>query len=118
MGCARYFEWHRRVRVVAVDCGLGNFGGPPGRRTGPRHSVRPPVLDESYVDGSSASRRRTPFVPAIGWQPLFLFGGSTGTVVSGALDWFSQHGAYDLTAVAIARASVSGISARSTRPTG
>jgi N-(2-amino-2-carboxyethyl)-L-glutamate synthase len=32
----------------------------------------------------------------------FLFGGSTGTVVSGALDWLSLHGSQDLTAVAIA----------------
>ena len=32
----------------------------------------------------------------------FLFGGSTGTVVSGAMDWLSRHDASDLTAVAIA----------------
>jgi cysteine synthase A len=32
----------------------------------------------------------------------FLFGGSTGTVVSGAMDWLSRHGADGLTAVAIA----------------
>jgi cysteine synthase A len=31
-----------------------------------------------------------------------LFGGSTGTVVSGAMDWLSRHEAGDLTAVAIA----------------
>ena len=32
----------------------------------------------------------------------FLFGGSTGTVVSGAMEWMAAHDAEDLTAVAIA----------------
>jgi cysteine synthase A len=32
----------------------------------------------------------------------FLFGGSTGTVVSGAMDWLADHDAAQLTAVAIA----------------
>jgi N-(2-amino-2-carboxyethyl)-L-glutamate synthase len=32
----------------------------------------------------------------------FLFGGSTGTVVSGAMGWLAQHDARELTAVAIA----------------
>ena len=32
----------------------------------------------------------------------FLFGGSTGTVVSGAMDWLANHGTPGLTAVAIA----------------
>ena len=32
----------------------------------------------------------------------FLFGGSTGTVVSGALGWLAEHDAPTLTAVAIA----------------
>ncbi|MGH3930674.1 MAG: 2,3-diaminopropionate biosynthesis protein SbnA, partial [Pseudonocardiaceae bacterium] len=32
----------------------------------------------------------------------FLFGGSTGTVVSGATGWLGRHDARDLTAVAIA----------------
>jgi len=32
----------------------------------------------------------------------FLFGGSTGTVVSGAMDWLARHDAGELTAVAIA----------------
>ena len=42
-------------------------------------------------------------MPVIGWQPAeFLFGGSSGTVVSGAMGWLTQHGAQDLTAVAIA----------------
>ncbi|MFF3457468.1 2,3-diaminopropionate biosynthesis protein SbnA, partial [Streptomyces sp. NPDC002730] len=32
----------------------------------------------------------------------FLFGGSTGTVVSGAMGWLARHDARELTAVAIA----------------
>src|SRR5688572_11911211 len=54
MGCARYLrEWHRPVRIVAVDSvGSVTFGGPPARRLIPGlgASVRPPLLDESCVD--------------------------------------------------------------------
>ncbi|MBW5255011.1 pyridoxal-phosphate dependent enzyme, partial [Streptomyces sp. P01-B04] len=54
MGCARYFRnWHRPVRMVAVDTvGSVAFGGDPGRRMIPGlgMSMRPPLLDESYVD--------------------------------------------------------------------
>jgi cysteine synthase len=71
MGCARWFrEWHRPVRVVAVDSvGSVTFGGAPGRRMIPGlgMGVRPPLLDESLVDERSKSRRRTPSVPAIVW---------------------------------------------------
>ena len=107
MGCARYFrEWRRPVRVVAVDSvGSVTFGGPPGRRMIPGlgTSVRPPMLDESYVDEvvrveEADTIRACHRLAATG----FLFGGSTGTVVSGALDWLAQQGSHDLTAVAIA----------------
>jgi N-(2-amino-2-carboxyethyl)-L-glutamate synthase len=107
MGCARYFRaWHRRVHVVAVETvGSVTFGGPPGRRMIPGlgTSVRPPMLDESYVDEvvrveEADTIRACHRLAATG----FLFGGSTGTVVSGAMDWLTQHGAHDLTAVAIA----------------
>ena len=107
MGCARYFrEWHRPVRVVAVDSvGSVTFGGVPGPRLIPGlgTSVRPPQLDESYVDEVvhveeadtiRACRRLA--------RSGFLFGGSTGTVVSGATAWLAQHEAKKLTAVAIA----------------
>jgi cysteine synthase A len=107
MGCARYFrEWRPRVRVVAVDSvGSVTFGGPPGRRMipGVGTGVRPQMLDESYVDDvvqveEADTIRACHRLAATG----FLFGGSTGTVVSGALDWLTQHDAHDLTAVAIA----------------
>ncbi|WP_219416806.1 2,3-diaminopropionate biosynthesis protein SbnA [Pseudonocardia nigra] len=107
MGCARFFrEWHRPVRVVAVDTvGSVSFGGPPGRRMIPGlgMAVRPPLLDESYVDEvvyvEEADTIRACHRLA---RRGFLFGGSTGTVVSGAMDWLSQHDAHELTAVAIA----------------
>ena len=107
MGCARYFrEWHRPVRVVAVDSvGSVTFGGPPGRRMIPGlgTSIRPPLLDESYVDEvvrvEEADTIRTCHRLA---RRGFLFGGSTGTVVCGAMGWLARHDARELTAVAIA----------------
>jgi 2,3-diaminopropionate biosynthesis protein SbnA len=107
MGCARYFrEWHRQVRVVAVDSvGSVVFGGAPGRRMIPGlgSAVHPPLLDESYVDEVV----RVEEVDTIHAchrlaRSGFLFGGSTGTVVSGAMGWLAQHNARELTAVAIA----------------
>ncbi len=87
MGCARYFrEWHRPVRIVAVDTvGSVAFGGKPGRRMIPGlgMSMRPPLLDESFVDEvirvEEADTIRTCHRLA---RHGFLFGGSTGTVVS------------------------------------
>jgi N-(2-amino-2-carboxyethyl)-L-glutamate synthase len=107
MGCARYLRaWHRPVRIVAVDTvGSVTFGGPPGRRMIPGlgTSVRPPLLDESYVDEAvrvdEVDTIRTCHRLA---RRGFLFGGSTGTVVSGAIGWLARHQAHDLTAVAIA----------------
>jgi N-(2-amino-2-carboxyethyl)-L-glutamate synthase len=107
MGCARYFrEWHRDVRIVAVDSvGSVSFGGPPGRRMIPGlgMSVRPPLLEPSLVDDvvrvEEADAVRTCHRLA---RRGFLFGGSTGTVVSGAIDWLSQNDAGGLDAVAIA----------------
>jgi 2,3-diaminopropionate biosynthesis protein SbnA len=107
MGCARFFrEWHRRVRVVAVDSvGSVTFGGPPARRMIPGlgSGVRPPFLDESYIDEvelvEEADTLRACHRLA---RRGFLFGGSTGTVVSGASSWLARHGGQELTAVAIA----------------
>src|SRR3984957_8911952 len=107
MGCARYFrERHRPVRIGAGDSvGSVAFGGAPGRRMIPGlgASIRPPLLDESYVDEvvrvEEADTIRACHRLA---RRGFLFGGSTGTVVSGAMSWLGQHDASDLTAVAIA----------------
>jgi N-(2-amino-2-carboxyethyl)-L-glutamate synthase len=107
MGCTRWFrEWHRPVSVVAVDSvGSVSFGGEPGRRMIPGlgMSIRPPLLDESSVDEvvhvEEADTIRACHRLA---RHGFLFGGSTGTVVSGAMGWLASHDAGKLTAVAIA----------------
>ena len=107
MGCARYLrEWHRPVRIVAVDTvGSVIFGGHPAPRLipGMGAAVRPPLLDESYVDDVVRADevdtiRACHRMASRG----FLFGGSTGTVVSGALSWLAEHQGEELTAVAIA----------------
>jgi cysteine synthase A len=64
--------------------------------------VRPPLLDESFVDdvvqvGEAETVRACRALARYG----FLFGGSTGSVVSGALSWLAGAGE-NLTAVAIA----------------
>ena len=106
MGCARFFrEWHRPVRIVAVDVvGSVSFGGDPARRMIPGlgMNVRPPMLDTDYVDDvvrvEEADTIRTCHRLA---RRGFLFGGSTGTVVTGATRWLDDHDAQGLTAVAI-----------------
>jgi Cysteine synthase len=66
-------------------------------------SIRPPLLDESYVDDvvyvEEADTIRACHRLA---RNGFLFGGSTGTIVSGAMSWLAQQDLRDLTAVAIA----------------
>jgi N-(2-amino-2-carboxyethyl)-L-glutamate synthase len=107
MGCARWFrEWHRPVRVVAVDSvGSVTFSGEAGRRMIPGlgMSVNPPLLDKSYVDEAicveEADTIRACHRLA---RHGFLFGGSTGTVVSGAMGWLDRNDDGGLTAVAIA----------------
>ncbi|MDN5860853.1 MAG: 2,3-diaminopropionate biosynthesis protein SbnA [Pseudonocardia sp.] len=110
-GCGRYFrqrrqDGHKAVHVVGVDAvGSVTFGGPatsrmiPGLGTG----VRPPQLDEEVVDDvvlvEEPDTIRTCRSLA---RRGFLFGGSTGTVVSGAATWLERYGTPDLTAVAIA----------------
>jgi N-(2-amino-2-carboxyethyl)-L-glutamate synthase len=107
MGCARYFrERHPDVRLVAVDSvGSVAFGGVPGRRMipGVGSGVRPPLLDEACVDDVvHVEETDTIRVCHRLARRGFLFGGSTGTVVSGAARWLAQHDASDRTAVAIA----------------
>ncbi|MEW2502696.1 2,3-diaminopropionate biosynthesis protein SbnA [Amycolatopsis sp. CA-161197] len=107
MGCARFFrEWPRPVHIVAVDsAGSVTFGGAPGRRMIPGlgTSVRPALLDESYVDEVIAVEEADTIRSCHRLARRgFLFGGSTGTVVSGAMRWLPEHEGHGLTAVAIA----------------
>ena len=107
MGCARYLRSRGdRVRIVAVDSvGSVTFGGPPSPRMIPGlgTSVRPAMLDESYVHEvvmvpEQETVRTCHRLAARG----FLFGGSTGTVVSGALRWLADRPDWQGIAVAIA----------------
>jgi N-(2-amino-2-carboxyethyl)-L-glutamate synthase len=66
-------------------------------------SIRAPMLDESYVDDvvqveEPDTVRACHRLARHG----FMFGGSTGTVVSGAMEWLARNDAGDVTAVAIA----------------
>lgn len=95
MGCARYFkERDPRVTVVAVDAaGSVTFGDTPRPRLVPGlgASTRPELVDESYIDDvvhvfEADTLRTCHTLAARG----FLFGGSTGTVVSGAARWLNE----------------------------
>ncbi|MER8100648.1 2,3-diaminopropionate biosynthesis protein SbnA [Kitasatospora sp. NPDC094016] len=96
MGCARYFRERRpSVRVVPVDSvGSVTFGAPPATRhiPGLGTSVRPALLDESLVE-RAVHVEETDTVRTCRelMRGGFLFGGSTGTAVSGALRWLNEH---------------------------
>ncbi|MGW7413533.1 2,3-diaminopropionate biosynthesis protein SbnA [Streptomyces sp. NPDC054863] len=107
MGCATYFRENLpEVRIVAIDTvGSVTFGSPPGVRLIPGlgTSVRPGILDPSLVDdvicvSEPDTVRMCHELAGHG----FLFGGSTGTVVSGALAWLAANDIRDdVTSVAI-----------------
>ncbi|UUU22871.1 2,3-diaminopropionate biosynthesis protein SbnA [Streptomyces sp. DSM 40750] len=107
MGCANYFHENQpSVTIVAVDAvGSVTFGEPSGRRLIPGlgTSVRPGILDMSYVDDVvHVSEADTVRMCRKLVRRGFLFGGSTGTVVSGALAWMKANSVGDdVTAVAI-----------------
>jgi len=108
MGVARYFaDHHPGVRVVAVDAvGSVTFGGPAAPRMiqGLGTSVRPAHTDESYLADvvyveETDTIRACHSLTARG----FLFGGSTGTVISGAAAWLAENDPEGtLTSVALA----------------
>lgn len=108
MGCARYFRKVKpSVRIVAVDTiGSVTFGSPSAQRLIPGlgTSVRPQLVDESYLDDvRHVAEKDTVRACRALVRRGFVFGGSTGTVVSGAVDWLAEHGSRSpVTAVAIA----------------
>ena len=100
MGCARYFHDRRaEVRVIAVDAvGSVTFGTPAAARMIPGlgAGVRPPMLDERYLhDVVHVDERDTVRICHRLADRGFLFGGSTGTAVSGALDWLTRNDPLD-----------------------
>jgi cysteine synthase A len=107
MGCARYFrEFGPETRIVAVDAvGSSLFGGVAGARLIPGigNRIRPDILDESLVDDVvQVEEPDTVRMCRRLAQAGFLFGGSTGTVVTGAARWLAARtGGGRLTAVAI-----------------
>jgi N-(2-amino-2-carboxyethyl)-L-glutamate synthase len=107
MGCSRYFRENRpSVRIVAIDSvGSVTFGTPaqPRMLPGLGTSVRPPLLDESILDEVvHVAEIDTVRACRMLVRHGFLFGGSTGTVISGAMDWLSRNAPDDdLSAVAI-----------------
>ncbi|MDW6062533.1 2,3-diaminopropionate biosynthesis protein SbnA [Streptomyces sp. FXJ1.4098] len=108
MGCARYFKEQPNspVTVVGIDSvGSVTFGTPAGPRMIPGlgAGVRPALFDQRYLDDMvlvpEIETIRTCHTLARGG---FLFGGSTGTVVNGAVKWLAEHRpGQDVTAVAI-----------------
>lgn len=97
MGCARYMRdtTAGRVRVVGVDSiGSVTFGTPAG----PRHvpglgaGVRPAMFDVDLLDDTVLVPERdgVRFCRQLA-RTGFLFGGSTGTVVAGAVSWLAEH---------------------------
>lgn len=106
MGCARYRLAHGLpTRIVAVDSfGSVTFGGSGGTRVIPGlgTSRRPMHLDESLIDGLVLVDERDA-VRTCRWLAAngYLFGGSTGTVLAGALHTLADEPA-DTVAVVIA----------------
>jgi len=96
MGCARYFrDSGSPALVVAIDAvGSVSFGLPPAPRMIPGlgASVTPPLLDLSVFDDLiQVSELDTVRACRTLASRGLLFGGSTGTVVSGAMQWLEQH---------------------------
>ncbi|CAM5586650.1 2,3-diaminopropionate biosynthesis protein SbnA [Streptomyces diastaticus] len=94
-GCARYFRDNGgKVKVIAVDAeGSVSFGGAPKPRAIPGlgASVRPPLLEpELFADVVHVAEEETVRRCREMARGGFLFGGSTGTVLSGALRWLDE----------------------------
>ena len=107
MGCARYFrEWHRPVRIVAVDAvGSVTFGGAPGRRMIPglgMASVRRCSTSPTSTRWCM-SRRWTPSARATAWPEAGSCSAARPERWSVARSgWLAAARRRNLTAVAIA----------------
>ncbi|MGI5499244.1 2,3-diaminopropionate biosynthesis protein SbnA [Lentzea sp. CA-135723] len=107
-GCAKYFRDNGdEVKVIAIDAvGSVSFGGEAGQRSIPGlgASVAPPLLEpELFADVVHVAEEDTVRCCRELARGGFLFGGSTGTVLSGALRWLDgQDSGWRPRAVAIA----------------
>ncbi|WP_189155086.1 2,3-diaminopropionate biosynthesis protein SbnA [Lentzea pudingi] len=107
MGCAKYFRAEGgTTRVIAVDAeGSVSFGHPAAARLVPGlgASVRPPMLEPEFVaDVVLVSEVDTVRTCRTLSSRGLLLGGSTGTVVAGALAWLrDKDPGGSLSAVAI-----------------
>jgi 2,3-diaminopropionate biosynthesis protein SbnA len=96
MGCAWYFrDDNAPVCVVAVDAqGFGRlrWTARSAHDPWPGHSVRPPLVGAGLADDvvHVAEANAVRCCRALARRG-FLFGGSTGSVVSGALRWLDEH---------------------------
>lgn len=96
VGCGRYLrESGSATRVVAVDAvGSVSFGSPPAERLIPGlgAGVRPPLLDPTLFDDVVlVPELDTVLACRMLSSRGLLFGGSTGTVLSGACRWLERH---------------------------
>lgn len=108
MGCATYFHAHRPgVAVVAVDSiGSVNFGAPASVRhiPGLGSSEKMSLIDDAQVDGVQWVDERDTITMCrrLAARGLVL-GGSSGSVIHGALAWLADHDPRDrMCAVAVA----------------
>ena len=96
MGCIRYFQENMGgARVVAVDSqGSVNLGGESGPRLIPGlgASIPAPAVDLDSIDDTVHVTERDTIRTCRALSSRgFLFGGSTGTVVSGAMEWLGVN---------------------------
>ncbi|MGW2088313.1 2,3-diaminopropionate biosynthesis protein SbnA [Streptomyces sp. NPDC001880] len=96
VGCARYFrDSGSHARLVAVDTvGSVTFGRPAGTRLIPGlgAAVKPPLFDaEVFDDLIHVTELDTVRLCRTLAKRGLLFGGSTGTVVAGTLQWLERY---------------------------
>jgi cysteine synthase A len=96
MGCARWFRDNAAsTRIVGVDAvGSVTFGQTPAPRFVPGLGAAepPPLVDRALIDDVvHVAETDTIGTCRMLSRHGYLFGGSSGTVLAGALDWLDRH---------------------------